>query len=52
MRLAFYLNESIFFWLAISYQKPFVVSVSVFCSQIFSLKFTAINWSDPQQYLS
>ena len=27
-------NENIFVWLTISYQKPFVFSVSVFCSQI------------------
>ena len=36
--LAFILNENILFWLTISYQKPFVFSVSVFCSQIFTLK--------------
>ena len=34
----FILNENILFWLTISYQKPFVFSVSVFCSQIFTLK--------------
>ena len=39
----FILNGNILFWLTISYQKPFVFSVSVFCSQI---KFTAKNWSD------
>ena len=32
------LNENILFWLTISYQKPFVFSVSVFCSQIFTLQ--------------
>ena len=32
------LNENILFWLTISYQKLFVFSVSVFCSQIFTLK--------------
>ena len=36
--LRFNLNENSLFWLTISYQKPFVFSVSVFCSQI---KFTA-----------
>ena len=35
---AFILNENILFWLTISYQKPFIFSVSVFCSQIFTLK--------------
>ena len=35
--LAFYLYEYILFGLTISY-KPFVFSVSVFCSQICSLK--------------
>ena len=34
----FVLNESILFWLFIFYQKPFVFSVSVFCSQIFTVK--------------
>ena len=34
----FILNESIFFWLSIIYQKPFVLSTSVFCSQIFTSK--------------
>ena len=34
----FILNENILFWLTISYQKPFVFSVSVFCSQICTLK--------------
>ena len=34
----FNLNENILFWLTISYQKPFVFSASVFCSQIFILK--------------
>ena len=34
----FILNEYILFWLTISYQKPFVFSVSVFCSQIYTLK--------------
>ena len=34
----FILNENILFWLTISYQKPFVFPVSVFCSQIFTLK--------------
>ena len=32
------LNENILFCLTISYQKPFVFSVSMFCSQIFTLK--------------
>ena len=32
------LNENILFWLTISNQKPFVFSVSVFCSQIWTLK--------------
>ena len=32
------LNEDILFWLTISYQKPFVFSVSVFCFQICTLK--------------
>ena len=31
-------NENILFWLTISYQKPFVFSVSVFCSQISTQK--------------
>ena len=34
----FILNENVLFCLTISYQKPFVFSVSVFCSQIFTLK--------------
>ena len=34
----FIINENISFWLSISYQKPFVFSVSVFCSQIFTVK--------------
>ena len=34
----FILNENILFRLTISYQKPFVFSVSVFCSQIFTVK--------------
>ena len=33
----FILNENILFWLTIFYQKPFVFSVSVFCSQICTL---------------
>ena len=33
----FILNENILFWLTISYQKPFVFPISVFCSQIFTL---------------
>ena len=32
------LNENILFWLTISFQKPFVFSISVFSSQIFALK--------------
>ena len=32
------LNENILFLLTIYYQKPFVYSVSMFCSQIFTLK--------------
>ena len=34
----FILNENILFWLTISYQKQFVFSISVFCSQIIILK--------------
>ena len=34
----FILNKNILFWLTISYQKPFVFSVSMFCFQIFTLK--------------
>ena len=34
----FTLNENILFCLTISYQKPFVFYVSVFCSQIFTQK--------------
>ena len=34
----FILNENILFWLTIIYQKPFIFSVSEFCSQIFILK--------------
>ena len=34
---AFY-NENILFWLTISYQIPFVCLVSVFCSQVCTLK--------------
>ena len=34
----FILNENILFWLTISYQKPFVFSVSVFYFQICTLK--------------
>ena len=33
----FILNENILFWLTISYQKPFVFPISVFCSQILTL---------------
>ena len=33
-----FLNDSILFWLTISYQKPFAFPVSVFYSQIFTLK--------------
>ena len=39
----FILNQNILFWLTISYQKPFVFSVSVFCSQIFTLKLN-LRW--------
>ena len=35
----FILNENILFWLTIFYQKPFVFSVSVFCSLMSTLKF-------------
>ena len=31
-------NENLLFWLTISYLKPFVFSISVFCCQIFTLK--------------
>ena len=34
----FILNENILFWLTISYQKPFVFYVSVFCSKISTQK--------------
>ena len=34
----FILNENFLFWLTISYQKPFVFPISMFCSQIFTLK--------------
>ena len=34
----FILNENLLFWLTISYQKPFVFSFSVLCSQIVTLK--------------
>ena len=34
----FILNKNILFWLTITYLKPFVFSVSVFSSQIFTLK--------------
>ena len=34
----FILNDDILYWLCISYQKPFVFSVSVFSSQICNLK--------------
>ena len=36
--LRFILHENILFSLTISYQKPFFFSVSVFCSQICTLK--------------
>ena len=32
------LNGNILFWLTISYQKPFLFSVPVFCSQIYALE--------------
>ena len=32
------LNEKKLFWWTMSYQKPFVFSVSMFCSQMFTLK--------------
>ena len=35
----FILNENILFWLTVSYQKPFVFSISVFCSQKYTLQF-------------
>ena len=35
----FILNENILFWLTIFNPTPFVVSLSVFCSQIYTLKF-------------
>ena len=38
----FILHESILFWRTISYQKPFVFSVSVFCSQKCTLKFNLL----------
>ena len=34
----FILNENLLFRPTISYQRPFVFSISVFCSQIFTLK--------------
>ena len=34
----FILKENILFWLTISYQKPYVFSISVFCSQKYTLK--------------
>ena len=34
----FIINENILFWLTISYQKPFVFSVSVFCYRKFTTK--------------
>ena len=36
--LAFILNENSFFWVTISYQKPLVFPVSMFCFQISNLK--------------
>ena len=44
----FTLNENILFCLTISYQKPFVFYVSVFCSQnIYTkIKVTTKSWSD------
>ena len=36
--LAFYFKWKYLFWMTISYQKPFVFSVCVFCSQICTLK--------------
>ena len=51
--LVFNLNENILSWLIISYQKPFVFSVSVFCSQIRTqFKFTAKHWSDLYNFYS
>ena len=35
----FILDDNLLFWLIISYQKSFVISVSLFCSQILTLKF-------------
>ena len=37
--LTFILDDNLLFWLTISYQKPFVFSVSLFCFQIFTIKF-------------
>ena len=50
----FILNENILFWLTISNQKPFVFSVSVVCSQIFTVKLNLRpkNWSDPCNFYS
>ena len=39
----FILNENILFWLSKSYQKAFVFFVSVFCSQIFTLKLNLLR---------
>ena len=35
---SFILKENILFWFTVSYQKLFAFSVSLFCSQIFTLK--------------
>ena len=50
----FILNENILFWLTISYQKPFVFSVSVFCSRkiYLKIKFMAKYWSDLYNFYS
>ena len=50
----FILNDNILFWSYISYQKPFVLNVSVFCSQICypKIKFTAKDWSDLCKFYS
>ena len=44
----FILNRNTLFWLTISYQKPFAVSESMFCSQICTLILNCKvkNWSD------
>ena len=50
--LAFNFKWNVLVWLTISYQKPFVLSVSVFCSQIFTLTLNLLPKNSPTYAIS